>query len=266
MSTQVADRGHAAQCEQLDRESAGQEAGGAAHALNVSAATARVHVIIPALDEEAAIGGVIRSLRAAGFERLVVVDNGSRDGTSTIALASGARVVREPRRGYGAACLAGMAALEPAGGGDIVAFVDGDGSDDVAGLHAIIAPLLADEADLVLGSRTNGVRERGALPAHARFGNRLAGWLIRLRTGYRFSDLGPMRALHYATLVALDMRDRDYGWTVEMQLKAARARLRVAEVPVRYRRRIGRSKISGTVRGSVQAGVKILKTIARHGG
>ncbi|MGQ0813670.1 MAG: glycosyltransferase family 2 protein [Gemmatimonadota bacterium] len=224
-----------------------------------------MHVIVPALDEEAAIVSVIRSLKAAGFEHIVVVDNGSRDRTAQLAVREGACVVSEPARGYGAACLAGMAALGSCAGTDIVAFIDADGSDDARDLHLLLAPLQMNQADLVLGSRTSGVRERGALPAHARVGNSLASWLIKLRTGYRFTDLGPMRALRYTTLMNLGMKDRNFGWTVEMQLKATRKRLRVVEVPVSYRRRVGQSKISGTVSGSVRAGLKILATIARHG-
>ena len=224
-----------------------------------------MHVIIPALDEETAIPSVVGSLRESGFSELIVVDNGSRDRTAEVARAAGARVVHEAQRGYGAACLAGITELD-ADANDIVAFMDGDGSDDARDLVTVIAPLLAGRADLVMGSRTRGVREPGALPAHARFGNLLATQLIRVRTGYRFTDLGPMRALHMRTLDRLGMRDVDFGWTVEMQLKAARAGLRVLEVPVSYRRRVGRSKISGTIGGSVRAGIKILTTIAKHGG
>lgn len=256
VSTQVAQTGHGAQREQLDDDGDGQHDAAAVHAANV---------IIPALNEEQSIAGVIGALRAAGFERIIVVDNGSGDRTAQFAEAAGARVVREGARGYGAACQAGIAALADAADSDVVAFMDADGSDDARDLHHVIAPLLAGTADLVIGSRTRGVRERGALPAHARAGNRLASWLIELRTGHRFGDPGPMRALRYGTLERLGMKDRDFGWTIEMQLKAARARLRIVEVPVSYRRRIGQSKISGTVSGSVRAGAKILLTIARNG-
>jgi glycosyltransferase involved in cell wall biosynthesis len=224
-----------------------------------------VHVVIPALDEEAAIPSVLQSLQAAGFTELIVVDNGSHDRTALFAVQEGARVVGEPRKGYGAACLTGIAALHDVREDDIVAFIDADGSDDPHDLHAVIRPLLASNADFVIGSRTRGACERGALPIHARLGNVLASWLIRLRTGYRFTDLGPMRALRHATLIRLDVRDRDFGWTVEMQLKAARAALRIVEVPVSYRKRVGRSKITGTIKGSIRAGAKILVTIARYG-
>ena len=222
-------------------------------------------MLIPALDEETAIESVIHSLQQLGFTDLLVIDNGSGDRTAELAASAGARVVREARRGYGAACLAGIAALDAAEN-DVVAFMDADGSDDARDLIAVIEPLLTGTADLVIGSRTRGERQPGALPAHARFGNLLATQLIRIKTGYRFSDLGPMRALRLRTLRQLQMRDMDFGWTVEMQLKAARAGLRIVEVPASYRRRIGRSKITGTVSGSVRAGIKILSTIARHGG
>jgi glycosyltransferase involved in cell wall biosynthesis len=265
VSTQIAQRGHATESEQLGNQRDEQHDVATTHANNVSAAPARVHVIIPALDEEAAIAAVLRSLRQAGFAELVVVDNGSRDRTALLAEIEGARVVHEARRGYGAACLAGMAALDGAGGDDVVAFVDADGSDDARDLGAVIRPLLSGTADLVIGSRTRGVRESGALPPHARLGNRIATRLIRLRTGHSFTDLGPMRALRYATLLGLAMRDRDFGWTVEMQIKAVRSGLRIVEVPVRYRRRIGQSKITGTVLGSMRAGLKILFTIAKYG-
>lgn len=220
---------------------------------------------MPALNEEQAIGGVLRSLKEEGFSRIIVADNGSSDRTRAIAEQAGATVVYQARRGYGAACLAGIAALQATGDDTIVAFIDADGSDDVRDLRSLIEPLRDGRADLVIGSRTLGARERGALPRHAQLGNALATWLIRLRTGYTYSDLGPMRALHLPALQQLAMQDLDFGWTVEMQLKAALHRLRVVEVPVRYRRRIGRSKISGTLVGSARAGVKILQTIAHHG-
>lgn len=255
VSTQIAEQNQRAESEELHAEGSGEKERAMAHAVNV---------IIPALDEEAAIAGVLRGLRAAGFDRIVVVDNGSRDRTACIARAEGAQVVVEPMRGYGAACLAGIAALAPAAGQDIVAFIDADGSDDAEDLRRLVQLVARDEADLALGCRVTGEREPGALPAHARFGNALAGWLIRLRTGYRYRDLGPLRALRYSTLMGLGMKDRNYGWTVEMQLKAARAGLCVRELPVRYHKRVGRSKISGTIAGSARAGAKILLTIARH--
>jgi glycosyltransferase involved in cell wall biosynthesis len=218
--------------------------------------------VIPALDEESAIGGVLDVLPRHGVVAIVVVDNGSRDRTADVARAHGATVVSEPRRGYGAACLAGLmsiAATPP----DIVAFLDADASDDPAQLPELVSPIAAGRADLVIGSRALGGAERGSLTPVQVFGNRLATALLRWLFGARFTDLGPFRAVRWTSLAALGMRDRDYGWTVEMQARAARAGLRCVEVPVRYRRRIGQSKISGTFRGSLLAGWKILITIAR---
>jgi len=195
--------------------------------------------------------------------RVVVCDNGSSDGTAEVARSRGAVVVRESRRGYGAACLRALDALR-ADPPDAVLFLDADGSDDPAEAEALLAPLVSGRADLVIGSRTLGRREPGALTLQARFGNALATRLMEWIYGVRWTDLGPFRAVRWEALERLGMRDRDFGWTVEMQVKAARAGLRGVEVPVRYRRRIGRSKISGTVTGAVRAGAKILATIARE--
>jgi len=226
-------------------------------------------VILPALDEEAAIGGVIAAIPRAvagpaswRLEAIVVADNGSRDRTAAVARAAGATVIREPRRGYGAACLAALAHLRAAPP-DIVAFLDADGSDDPAELPALLAPLLEGRADLVIGSRVRGARERGALTPVQELGNALAVVLLRLLFGVRWTDLGPFRAIRWPALETLGMRDRDYGWTVEMQARAARAGLRGVELPAAYRRRIGRSKVSGTLRGALGAGWKILFTILR---
>lgn len=220
---------------------------------------------MPVLNEAAGLRVILPALPAELRASTVVVDNGSTDGSATVAVGCGARVVSEPRRGYGAACLAGMAALANVPDDDIILFMDGDASDDLADIPQILAPIQRDEADLVIGSRVLGIRERGALAPHARFGNWLATRLIQRKTGVRFSDLGPLRALRMSALRALRMQDRSFGWTVEMQLKAAQHNLRMREVPVRYRRRIGRSKISGTVSGSLHAGFVILRTIALHG-
>jgi glycosyltransferase involved in cell wall biosynthesis len=220
----------------------------------------RIAVVIPALDEEQAIGLVIREIPPVASE-IIVVDNGSRDRTAAVARAAGARVVAEPRRGYGQACLTGIAAASDA---EVIAFLDADHSDYPAQLVDVLAPILSGEADLVIGSRNLGRRERGAHPAHAIFGTRLSVGLMNLLIGTRATDLGPFRAITASALGVLDMRDRNFGWTVEMQVKAARRGLRVREVPVDYRPRIGRSKVSGTVSGTVRAGAKILGTIARH--
>jgi glycosyltransferase involved in cell wall biosynthesis len=220
----------------------------------------RIVVVVPAVDEEEAIGRVLRDLPPIVAEA-IVVDNGSRDRTAEVARGAGARVVSEPRRGYGQACLAGIAA---AGEADVIAFLDGDYSDYPEQLTDVVAPLLAGEADLVIGSRRRGRRQPGAHPWHAEAGTRLCVWLMNRLIGTAATDLGPFRAITAAALRRLDMRDRGFGWTVEMQVKARRRGLRVIEVPVDYRPRLGRSKISGTLSGSLRAGTRILGTIARH--
>ena len=225
-----------------------------------------VGVLIPALDEEQALPEVLAAIPRAGsgwrVATVTVVDNGSTDRTADVARAAGATVVREPRRGYGAACLAGLAAMKPAPP-EVVVFMDADRSDDPTQLPDLLAPILAGRAQLVIGSRTLGESEAGALTPVQRFGNRLATALLGLLYGTPATDLGPFRAVRWAALEALAMRDRDFGWTVEMQARAAQAGLTMIEVPVRYRRRIGRSKISGTLSGALGAGWKILFTIAR---
>lgn len=220
----------------------------------------RIGVIIPARDEEAALPQVLPRL-PPWIEEVIVVDNGSRDATADVARSLGARVVKEPRTGYGSACLAGIAALSPAV--DTVLFMDGDAADRAEDLARLLAPLATRAADLVIGTRTAGA-EPGALTPQQRFGNALACTLLRWFWGVRYSDLGPFRAIRRDALARLAMRDQTWGWTVEMQVRAAQLGLRVEEVPVGYRRRIGRSKISGTLTGTIRAGSKILWVIATH--
>jgi glycosyltransferase involved in cell wall biosynthesis len=223
----------------------------------------RFALIIPALNEEAAIGPTLDALPGAALAQLIVVDNGSTDRTAEVARAHGAEVVAEPRRGYGQACLAGMAALHPEI--TVVGFMDGDGSDDPADLPRLLDPIARGEAEMVLGSRVLGTREAGALTPQQRFGNALATALLRLLHGARHTDLGPFRAIRRDALERLRMCDTNYGWTIEMQIKAARHNLRVKEIPVSYRRRrAGQSKISGTLRGTFSAGMKIIWTILRY--
>jgi glycosyltransferase involved in cell wall biosynthesis len=221
-----------------------------------------VAVIIPALNEEQAIGRVLQDIPRGSANQVIVVDNGSTDATAAVARSRGATVLCEAERGYGAACLAGLNALDPLT--NVVVFLDADYSDYPEEMEALLAPIFANEADLMIGSRTRHGSANSALSRQQIWGNRLATTLIRWRFGHRFTDLGPFRAIRRDALEALGMKDRGYGWTVEMQVKAMRAGLRVTEVPVRYRPRIGQSKISGTLRGAVSAGVKILYTIAKY--
>lgn len=232
---------------------------GPSHGGNI-AFVKRVIAIIPALNEEAAIGLVLAEIPGVVSET-IVVDNGSRDGTAEVARSRGARVVHEPRRGYGQACLAG---IEAARGADVLVFLDADRSDYPEQIADVLEPILSGRADLVIGSRQLGRRAAGAQPWHAVLGTRLCVFLMNALIGTRATDLGPFRAIRSEALGRLDMRDRNFGWTVEMQAKAQRAGLRVVEVPVDYRPRLGRSKISGTLSGSVRAGTKILGRILYH--
>ena len=214
-------------------------------------------VIIPALNEETGLRLVLGDLPPVAG--VIVVDNGSVDGTAAVARELGAVVVEETLRGYGSACLAGIAALPE--DADLIVFMDADYSDHPEQLPSLLQPILQKKADLVIGSRVLGKTDRGALLPQARFGNWLATGMIQLLFGKRFTDLGPMRAIRRSSLDALGMRDKSYGWTVEMQVRAVLKKLACAEVGVSYRRRIGRSKISGTLKGTVLAGFKIVGTI-----
>lgn len=220
-------------------------------------------LIIPALNEEKSIESVIQKLPRELYEAVIVVDNGSTDRTADVARAAGARVVTEPRRGYGFACLAGIAALPQST--EMVVFMDADGSDLPQEAEQLIRPIAIDEADLVIGSRELGDAEAGSLSPHQRFGNRLAVSLVSLFYGHSYTDMGPFRAVRRSSLDELQMRDTNFGWTMEMQIKAIQHGLRITEVPVTYRRRkTGQSKISGNIWGSIAAGVKILWTVAKY--
>jgi len=217
----------------------------------------RITVIIPALDEEAAIAGVIGEVPAELVHEIIVVDNGSTDRTAERARAAGARVVHEPERGYGAACMAGVRA---AGNADLLVFLDGDRNEDPAEMGQVLAPVLAGQADLVVGSRVRGPLGVRALSPQQRAGNRVVALLLRLLYGLAVTDVGPFRAVPARALRDLGMEHRSYGWPVEMLVKAARRGYRIVEVPVSCRPRVGRSKVGGTLRGSVLAGYHMLRT------
>ncbi|MDF1742501.1 MAG: glycosyltransferase family 2 protein [Gimesia sp.] len=228
----------------------------------------KVTVIIPALNEEASLPLVLGALPAVG--EVIIVDNGSTDRTTRIAAESGATVIHEPRRGYGAACLRGMDAIRQSIKSglqtpEIIVFVDADYSDHPNLLPELVKPILKNQADFVLGSRLLGEREPGAMPPQSVYGNQLACFLMRTFFGSEYTDLGPFRAIRYQSLLKLKMIDKNFGWTVEMQIKATRAKLRSMEIPVPYRCRIGTSKISGTLSGTVKAGSKILYLIGKYG-
>jgi glycosyltransferase involved in cell wall biosynthesis len=221
-----------------------------------------VSVIIPAFNEEEPIAGVVREVSATKIPAdIIVVDNGSTDQTANRAREAGARVVKAPR-GYGRACAAGVAGLRPES--EIVVFLDGDGSDCPEFMNQLVDPIVAEKYDFVIGSRTRGRREQGSMNLQQIVSGRIAGWLMSILYDVRYTDMCPFRAIRRATLEKLGMREQTYGWNLEMQMKAARAGLRILEVPVNHRRRAGgESKVSGTVRGTVVAGARIFATFIR---
>ena len=222
-----------------------------------------VCVVIPALNEEEPIAGVVRECLATSLPReVIVVDNGSSDRTAERAAAAGARVVSEPTPGYGRACAAGVRTLPPEC--DVVVFLDGDGSDCPEFMSQLVEPIQRGEQDFVIGSRTRGQRERGSMNFQQVFAGRVAGWLLRLLYGVSYSDMCPFRAIRRDALDRLGMKEVTYGWNLEMQMRAARAPLRVLEIPVNHRCRAGgESKVSGTLRGTFVAGTRIIATLFR---
>lgn len=233
------------------------------HSQQTTQTAPRIAVIIPAFNEEDSIELVLNDIPNI-VEEVIVVNNASTDQTPLRAVEAGATVLHEPRRGYGSACLKGLSYALPKEF-DIIVFLDADYSDHPDELPSVIRPIVEDGCDMVIGSRAIGEREPGAMTPQALFGNWLSTSLIRLIWGYRFTDLGPFRAITTDALKEIKMEDTNYGWTVEMQIKAARHKLKTTEIPVSYRRRIGVSKISGTLSGTIKAGWKILYTIAKYG-
>ncbi len=225
---------------------------------------AAIKVIIPAFNEADSIAKVIADI-PAGVSEIIVVNNNSTDTTAEVAQKAGATVLTENRKGYGFACLKGLHYIEEQSKPpDIIVFIDGDYSDYPEEMDKIVAPILHENMDLVIGARKKALRESGAMTPQQVFGNQLATFLMRLFFGAKFTDLGPFRAIKYEKLKELEMEDTTYGWTVEMQLKAIRKKLAYKEVPVQYKRRIGVSKVSGTVKGTIFAGVKILGWIFKY--
>ena len=221
-----------------------------------------ISIIIPALNEEKSIGLVINSIPKI-YSKLIVVDNGSTDKTPEISIKNGAKLIIETKRGYGSACLQGINFLK-SDPPDIVVFLDGDYSDYPEEIEKILNPILKNKVDFVVGARVKYLREAGSLTPQQIFGNKLACLLLRLFFKSNFTDLGPFRAIRWSTLMSLKMEDKTYGWTIEMQLKILKKSIPYSEVPVKYRKRIGNSKISGTIKGSVLAGIKIIGWIVKY--
>lgn len=219
-----------------------------------------VKVLIPARDEEKSIAKVIGDIPPEIVSEIVVVNNGSKDYTAAAASIAGATVIDEPTPGYGAACLKGIDYLKNSPP-DILVFMDGDYSDHADEIEKLIRPIQQNNYDFVVGSRTLGAAEKGAFPLQSKFGNLLASYLVKLFWKFSYTDLGPFRAIKFDKLLQLQMQDVWFGWTVEMQIKALKNNLKVKEVPVSYRKRIGKSKVSGTIKGAFLAGAIILKTI-----
>ena len=223
-----------------------------------------IKVIIPAVNEGESIGKVVSEIPKS-VDEIIVVNNGSTDDTHANAEKAGATVLLEERKGYGFACLKGMQYIEQQSKSpDVIVFIDGDYSDYPEELDKVVAPILEDDVDFVVGARTKALREPGSMTPQQVFGNQLATFLMRLFFRARFTDLGPFRAIKYEKLKILDMQDKTYGWTVEMQLKVLKKKMAYCEVPVRYKRRIGVSKVSGTIKGTIFAGVKILGWIFKY--
>lgn len=220
-----------------------------------------LYVIIPAFNEESSIGNVVQDIPKDLIKEIIVVNNASTDNTVSVAREAGATVLTEMDKGYGAACLKGISYVADKADADIVVFLDGDYSDYPEQMREIIKPIVEEDYDMVIGSRALGQRDNGSMMPQQVFGNWLATTLIRLLYRYEFSDLGPFRAIKWNKLMEIDMKDRNYGWTVEMQVKAAKQKLKCTEVPVDYRKRIGVSKVTGTIKGTFMAGYKILWTI-----